>query len=59
MNYFSGNYDGYLDAKLKQNFGGADLMNLALDWVSFYRCDITKLIKLLQMNNFKDYFIIL
>ena len=31
MNYFSGNYDGYLDAKLKQNFGGADLMNLALD----------------------------
>ena len=24
MNYFSGNYDGYLDAKLKQNFGGAN-----------------------------------
>ena len=31
MNYFSGNYDGYLDAKLKKDFGGTDLMNLALD----------------------------
>ena len=31
MNYFSGNYDGYLDATLKQDLGGADLMNLALD----------------------------
>lgn len=31
MNYFSGNYDGYLDAKLKQNLGGMDLMHLALD----------------------------
>lgn len=31
MNYFSGNYDGYLNAKLKQNMGGAELMALALD----------------------------
>ena len=31
MNYFSGNYDGYLEAKLKQNLGGSELMALALD----------------------------
>ncbi len=31
MNYFSGNYDGYLNAKLKQDFGGSELMALALD----------------------------
>ena len=31
MNYFSGNYDGYLNAKLKQNLGGSELMALALD----------------------------
>lgn len=31
MNYFSGNYDGYLNAKLKQNLGGAELMALALN----------------------------
>lgn len=31
MNYFSGNYDGYLNAKLKQNLGGSELMALALN----------------------------
>ncbi|QIU96822.1 OmpP1/FadL family transporter [Bacteroides faecium] len=31
MNYFSGGYEGYLDAKLKESYGGKDLMNLALD----------------------------
>lgn len=31
MNYFTGGYEGYLDAKLKENYGGKNLMNLALD----------------------------
>ena len=31
MNYFTGGYKGYLNAKLKDNYGGADLINLALD----------------------------
>lgn len=31
MNYFTGGYEGYLDAKLKGNSGAPDLMNLALD----------------------------
>lgn len=31
MNYFSGNYDGYLDAALPQSLGGSQLMHLALD----------------------------
>lgn len=31
MNYFTGGYEGYLDAKLKDNYGGKNLMNLALD----------------------------
>lgn len=31
MNYFSGGYEGYLNAKLKENYGGKDLMNLELD----------------------------
>lgn len=31
MNYFTGGYEGYLDAKLKKDYGGGELMNLALD----------------------------
>lgn len=31
MNYFTGGYVGYLNAKMKENYGGAELMNLALD----------------------------
>ncbi len=31
MNYFTGGYEGYLDARLKQNYGGKELMNLELD----------------------------
>ena len=31
MNYFSGSYEGYLNAQLKQNLGGTELMTLALD----------------------------
>lgn len=31
MNYFTGGYVGFLDAKLKADFGGSDLMHLALD----------------------------
>lgn len=31
MNYFSGNYEGYLDAVLPQSLGGSQLMHLALD----------------------------
>ena len=31
MNYFTGGYKGYLNAKLKQNYGGSELMKLALD----------------------------
>lgn len=31
MNYFTGGYEGYLDAKLKENYGGKNLKNLALD----------------------------
>ena len=31
MDYFTGGYEGYLDAKLKENYGGKNLMNLALD----------------------------
>ena len=31
MNYFSGSYEGYLNAMLKQNLGGTQLMSLALD----------------------------
>ena len=31
MNYFTGGYVGFLDAKMKADLGGADLMHLALD----------------------------
>ncbi len=31
MNYFTGGYEGFLDAKLKSELGGKDLMHLALD----------------------------
>jgi long-chain fatty acid transport protein len=31
MNYFSGGYKGYLNASMKEAFGGAKLMNLELD----------------------------
>lgn len=31
MNYFTGGYKGYLDANLKEQLGGANLMHLALD----------------------------
>ena len=31
MNYFTGGYVGFLDAKLKADLGGGDLMHLALD----------------------------
>lgn len=31
MNYFTGGYVGFLDAKLKSDYGGGDLMSLALD----------------------------
>ena len=31
MNYVKSGYEGYLKAQLKQDFGGAQLMNLALD----------------------------
>ena len=31
MNYFTGGYKGYLDAKLQEKYGGTQLMNLELD----------------------------
>lgn len=31
MNYFTGGYKGYVNADLKEQFGGAELMHLALD----------------------------
>ena len=31
MNYVKSGYEGYLKAQLKQDFGGTQLMNLALD----------------------------
>ena len=31
MNYFTGGYEGFLDAKMKAELGGEDLMHLALD----------------------------
>lgn len=31
MNYFTGGYEGFLDAKLKSELGGGSLMHLALD----------------------------
>lgn len=31
MNYFTGGYEGYLNANMKENYGGKELMKLALD----------------------------